>query len=119
MQTVTANKVFQFFRGALRGAYGEENLRDKIILFVGMNKFAQEVLNKLCLDGVTIYFSDTSIQNYRNAYTLCGTVLPWLGDEAHVILDFEKNQLMLKNRPFSFDLILEDAYTQGIHEYYL
>ena len=114
-----ATSIFQFFRGALRGAFGQEDLRGKTILFVGMGNTAQEVLNKICLDEVNIYFKDNSIQNYRSAHTVCTLVSPWLGESVDVVLDFEANELVLKNKPFAFKHILDDAYTQGIHEYYL
>lgn len=86
---------------------------------MGMGPLAQEVLNKICLDEVQIYFDDSSIQNYRSAHTVCTLVSPWLGESADVVLDFEKNEIRLKNRSFAFENILNDAYTQGIHEYYL
>jgi len=115
----TSHDIFQFFRGALRGAYGREDLRGKTILFIGMGILAQNVLNRVCLDGVQIYFKDSSVQNYRNAHTTCTLVSPWLGESVDAVLDFEKEQIVLKDRPFPFDRILNDAYTQGIHEYYL
>jgi len=115
----TSHDIFQFLRGALRGAFGKEDLRGKTILFIGMGSLAQEVLNKICLDSVEIYFQDSSIHNYRSAHTTCTLVSPWLGESADVTLDFEKGQILVKDRPFLFDHILEDAYTQGIHQYYL
>ena len=114
-----ATNIFQFFRGALRGAFGQEDLRGKTILFVGMGQSAQEVLNKICLDEVKIYFKDYSIQNYRSAHTVCTLVSPWLGESVDAVLDFEENQIVLKNKAFSFEHIRDDAYAQGIHEYYL
>jgi len=119
MKTTSATDIFQFLRGALRGAFGNEDLRGKNLVFIGMNSLAQEVLGKLCLDDVGLYFKDPGIQNYRQAFTICGPVQPWLGETADVVLDFTEGVVTIKNRQFYFQFIGEDAYNQGIGEYYL
>lgn len=113
------NSIFQFLRGALRGAFGREDLRGKVILFVGMGHAAQSVLNRICMDGVSIYFRNDSLQNYRDAHTICTTVSSWSGENIDIVLDFEENKIVIKNKSFLFENILDGAYTQGIHEYYL
>ncbi len=113
------NRVFQFLRGAVRGAYGEENFRDKTLLIVGMSRSGQELLNRLCIDGVSVKFQDPKISNYRRSFAVCRDVEVYEGENADITVDFTKRYVDVKGKTFPLDRIGEDPYTQGIHEYYL
>ena len=116
---MNSTSVFQFLRGALRGTWGKEDLGNTTILFVGMNPTAQQVLGMLGNAASQVYFQDTSLLNYRNAYLLCDNISPWLGESADITLNFEVGFLSIKNKVFYFVNIGDNPYTQGIHEYYL
>ena len=111
--------VFNFLRGALRGHYGREELRGKNILIVGMNSDAQELLMCLCVSGVGLFFSDPSIGNNYRAHTICSPANPYNGEDVEIVIDFVQDKFSLKGKDFPLSNLKSDAYTQGIHEYYL
>jgi len=113
------NRVFQFLRGAVRGAYGEENFRNKTLLIIGMSRSGQELLNRLCIDGVNIKFQDPKVSNYRRSFAVCRDVDIYEGEKTDIVVDFSNRHLTVKGKNFSLDRIGEDPYTQGIHEFYL
>ncbi len=113
------NRVFQFLRGAVRAAYGEENFRNKTLLIVGMSRSGQELLNRLCIDGVSIKFQDSKISNYHRSFAVCRDVDVYEGEEVDITVDFSKRYLSVKGKSFPLDKIGDNSYTQGIHEYYL
>ncbi len=115
----TAYEVFQYLRGAIRGAYGVEELRGKSILIKGMDTVGQELLVRLCLPEVDLYFLDSSIQNYYQAHQICGHTAPYPFDiGVDIIVDFEERVLQVNGMTRPLDLIEDDPYEQGIHQFY-
>ena len=115
-----SSKVFQFLRGAMRGAYGDENFRGRTILIAGMSANGRSLLNKLCLDGVSIKFSDASLANYYKAFVVCRDVSFYEeGQCVDIIVDFMEDEIHVKEKTFSMSNIGNDPYTQGIHESYM
>lgn len=112
-------KLFQFLRGALRGAYGTEDLRSRKFLIVGPSKLGQEILGRLCLPDVDISVKDCSMVDYPKLFSVCGYVDTHGGEERDVIIDTIVQQIVLKGKSVPFSSIGDDAYTQGIHEFYL
>ena len=117
--TMSASKIFSFLRGALRGAYGQESLRDKRILIVGMGDLAQDLLAKLCVSDSHLFFTDPSVQNFYRAHTICGPVQPYQKADVDVIVDFTTDKITMRGKSFPLAEIRNDAYTHGIHEFYL
>lgn len=116
-------KIYNYLRGALRGTYGVEDFRGKSILIIGVNKFGQDLVSKICFDEeVTLYFQvDTSqgLTNYLNAFTICAAVEPWEGQSTDIVVDTLARTITIKGSTVSFQEIGEDPYTQGIHDFYL
>ena len=92
MTTKSTSKVFNYIRGALRGAYGVEDFRGKSILVIGVNDFGQDLVSKICFDEeVQLYFQvdeARGLQNYLNAFAICALVEPWEGQPVNIIVDF-------------------------------
>jgi hypothetical protein len=119
---MTTNKdlrVFNFLRGAIRSRYGVENLRDKTLLIIGMSKYGQKLLNRLCIEGVDLKFADPKISNYHRSFAVCKEVDFYQGQKADVIIDFTNGYICVKGKTFPMDKIGTRAYEQGIHEFYL
>lgn len=114
-----ALKIFQFLRGAVRSAYGTEDFRNKKILIVGMGPEGQSFLPSLCFPGAQIFFRDSLLNNYAKAFFICRDVSFYEGDIADITINFEEGTLRIKGRSFPMSSIQEDAYNQGIHEFYL
>lgn len=114
-----ANTIFQFLRGAVRSAYGQENFRNKTLLIVGMSNIGQQLLNKLCMDGLNIKFKEDKISNYYRTFAVCRDVDIYQGEKTDIIIDFNQKNIRVKENNFPMDRIGEDPYIQGIHEYYL
>lgn len=112
-------RIFQFLRGAVRSAYGVENFRGKTFLIVGMAKAGQELLNRLCIDGVDIKFQDPSLENYHKSFAVCRDVDAYEGQDVDIIVDFTNGFVCLKEKAFPINKIKNDAYNQGIGEFYL
>ena len=112
-------KLFQFLRGALRGAYGTEDLRSRKFLIVGSSKLGHELLGRLCLPDVDVMVKDCSLVEYPKLFSVCGYVDSYSGEEREVVIDTISQQVVLKGKSVSFSSIGDDAYTQGIHEFYL
>ena len=118
-KTPTAYKVFQYLRGAIRGAYGVEEFRGKAILIKGMDTVGQELLVRLCLPDVNIYFLDSSVSNYYEAHRICEYVIPYPFDLGmDIIIDFNERILAVNGVEYSLDLIEDNPYEQGIHQFY-
>lgn len=113
------NRVFQFLRGAVRSVYGEENFRNKTFLIIGMSRNGQELLNRLCIDGVSIKFQDPKISNYHRSFAICRNVDIYEGENTDIIVNFSNQSLNIKGKSFPLDRIGDNPYIQGIHEYYL
>ncbi len=113
------NKIFQFLRGAVRAAYGTENFRNKTLLIIGMSRQGQELLNRLCIDGVNLKFQDPKISNYRRSFAVCRDVEVYGGQDVDIIIDFSNKYLSIKEKIFPMNRIGENPYIQGIHEFYL
>lgn len=116
---MNSSEIFNFLRGALRGHYGKEELRGKQILIVGMGPDAQDLLMRICVDGVDLFFSDPSIRNNYRAHLICGPANPYNGEPVDIIVDFIQGKFSLKGKDFPLSNLKPDAYTQGIHEFYL
>lgn len=114
-----ANKVFQFLRGAIRSAYGIENLRDKTFLIIGMSNDGQDLVNKLCLDGVDLRFQEPKVSNYHKSFAVCRDIDVYRGQKVDVIIDFFNRYVCVKDKAFPLGQIGDDPYTQGIHEFYM
>lgn len=119
MTTSKDLRVFNFLRGAIRSAYGVETLRDKTLLIIGMSKYGQKLLNRLCIDGVDVKFSDPKVSNYHRSFAVCKEVDFYQGQKADVIVDFTNGYVCVKGKTFPIDRINNEAYNQGIHEFYL
>ncbi len=117
--TIPAVQLFHFLRGALRGAYGDEDLRNHAFLLVGMSQLGQELLGYLCIDGINVRFQDPAIKNYYRSFSICGEVDIYEGGEVDVIVDLNNGFLSLNEKTFPIGKIGSDPYTQGIHEFYL
>ena len=122
MTTKPTTKVFNYLRGALRGAYGVEDFRGKSVLIVGVNEFGQDLVSKICFDDeVKLFFQvdiNQGLKNYLNAFTVCAQVEPWDGQSVDIIVDTIVNKVTVDGTTTRFDTIGEDPYTQGIHDFY-
>lgn len=114
-----AVEFFQYLRGAVRSAYGEETFRGKSILFIGMDKIGQDILLRLCLDGVSLFFADHRVSSYYQAHTVCGQVSPYQGEPVDITLDFESNTLTVNGKLHPLPKLDKESYIQGIHDFYL
>lgn len=112
-------RVFNFLRGAIRAGYGVENFRNKTFLIIGMSDYGQKLLNRLCIDGVDVRFTDPKISNYHRSFAICKKVDFYHGQKADVIVDFTNGYLCVKGKTFPLNRITNEAYKQGIHEFYL
>lgn len=114
-----ASDLFLYLRGALRGAYGQENLRDKSILLTTLPRLGQEVLLHLCIDGVNLFFQDHHLSSYHQAHTICGQVSPYAGEPVDIIINFEKRLLIVKGKSHDWSKVGPAPYVQGVHDFYL
>ncbi len=114
-----ANTIFNFLRGALRGAYGTEDLRNKKFLLIGMSTLGQSLLGYLCIDGIDIRFHDSSLQNYHRSFGVCRDVDFYDGEDVDVTIDLNNGILKIGKKTFPIKNICSKPYTQGIHEFYL
>lgn len=112
------SQLFNFLRGALRGHFGVEDLRPHTFLFKKMTPDAQQVLTRLCIDGVSIYFTDPSVCRFYQTHVICGLVKIYAGEDIDVLLDFDNEIITVGSKSFPMNKISGDAYTQGIHEFY-
>ena len=123
MTTKPTTKLFNYLRGALRGAYGVEDFRGKSVLIIGVNDFGQDIVSKICFDEeVNLFFQvdeEQGLKNYLNAFTVCALVEPWDGQKVDIVVDTLSRKVTVDGTTISFNLIGEDPYTQGIHDFYL
>lgn len=117
--TTKASELFQYLRGAIRAAYGQEDFRGKSILFVGMDRIGQELLLRLCLEEVNIFFTDYRLSRYHQAHTVCRQVSPHNGEPVDITLNFENKILIVNGKRHSLTKRGQVPYTQGIHDFYL
>jgi hypothetical protein len=117
--TTKATELFQYLRGAVRSAYGTEDFRGKSVLFIGMDRIGQELLLRLCLDEVSLFFADHRVTNYYQAHAVCGQVSPHRGEPVDITVDFENKTLVVKGKSLPLPKLGQEAYTQGIHDFYL
>lgn len=113
------NSIFHFVRGAVRGAYGQEELRGRRILIIGMNLLGQQLLTMFCMDGVKLFFMDDSLSNYDKAHMVCPPVRPYTEQLIEVVINLPEGFITVKDKSFDIDLIGKDPYNQGIHAYYM
>ncbi len=114
-----ASTIFHFMRGALRGAYGTEDLRSRSFLLIGASQVGQEFLNHICIDGVSIAFQDESIESYSRSFAVCRDIDVYEGQEVDVVVDLVGGFLTVRDKAFPLSKIGDNPYTQGIHEFYL
>ncbi len=123
MTNPATTKVFNYVRGALRGAYGIEDFRGKSVLIIGINEFGQDLVSKICFDEeVSLYFQVDqrgSLQNYLNAFTVCALVAPWDGHEVDIVVNTLTQQVTVNGTTSDFEEIGENPYAQGIQDFYL
>ena len=117
--TINACSVFQFLRGALRGFYGTEDLRNHRFLLVGMSNTGVGLLKRLCVDGVEVLFQDSSIKRHASCFAVCQTVDVYKGQDVDVVIDLESGFVTVDTKAFPLAKIGKDPYVQGIHEFYL
>lgn len=117
--TICPTKLFQFLRGALRGAYGIEDLTRRNFLIIGISAEGQDLLAKLCIPDTHLRFYDQSLCEYRRAFGVCGAVEFYDGQFSDVVVDFVQRVITIKGKSFSLDSISDNAYEQGIHTFYL
>jgi hypothetical protein len=96
-----------------------ESFRDKTLLIIGMSRQGQELLNRLCIDGVNVKFQDPKVSNYRRSFAVCRDVEVYEGQSVDIVVDFSNDYLCVKGKTFPVGRIGDDPYTQGIHEFYL
>ncbi len=112
-------KVFNFLRGAIRSRYGIEDFRNKTLLIIGVSKYGQKLLNRLCIEGTDIKFADPKISNYHRSFAICKKIDFYQGQKADVIIDFTNDYICVKGKTFPMNRIGNRSYEQGIHEFYL
>ncbi len=126
--TINSTSVFQYLRGALRGSFGMENLRGKVVVILGMGPLGQQLLSNFCFtDGPAIFFHDESLANYAAAYRRCRSVQaldPDFDIEADIVIDLPNDKLAISHGSKGFKTanlskIGGDPYTQGIHDFYI
>ena len=116
------SSIFQYFRGALRGAYGLENFYDKPILIIGIDSgIIQEIVCRLYRLGAKIYLISTEhrMLTYKFAVSLSPDISPYDGQVVDIILDLESKCLTVKDKRHLLEEIGEEPYTQGIHDFYI
>ncbi len=122
MTTQPTTKLFNYLRGAIRGAYGVEDFRGKSVLVIGVNSFGQDIVSKICFDEeVKLYFQvDTKqgLKNYLNAFTVCTLVEPWEGQEVDIVVDTLAEKVTINGTSIDFKYIGGEPYNQGIHDFY-
>jgi len=121
MSDLGPEKIFHFVRGAIRSAYGIEDFRGKHYLLVGNSDLARDFLHRISsLTDITVSFQNLSLTGYSDAMVaLCGRLMGPYNGKADVVIDFDKEEIEIKGKPFPMKSIGEDPYNQGIHEYYL
>jgi len=112
-------KLFQFLRGGLRGTYGTEDLTLRRFLVVGMSVSGQQLLSRICVPQVQVFFYDTNLLNYTQGFGICSSVGFCKNTASDVIIDFNTETLTIRGKSFPFQNIGENSYEQGIHEFYL
>jgi len=109
-------QMFQFLRGAIRSSYGIEDFREKTFLIVGMCDDALELLNRLCIDGAILRFEDSSLEDYHKSFAICHSIDVHDDGPADIVINFNRKYIIVKGKSFSIN---DDAYIQGVHEFYL
>ena len=120
--TINPTSVFQYLRGALRGAYGHESLQDKAVLIIGLEHYEDQELIRLFYGrSEKLYFAATEhhMAAYCLAVSLCPTLARWDGEEVDVTLNLETKLLKMRGKLGLLETIGEDPYTQGIHDFYI
>ena len=114
-----STSIFQFLRGAIRGAYGQEDLREKRILIVGQEEVGRELLKYLCFDNVYVFISKAGLEEYVTAFHTCQGVELYDGQEMDLVIDTIDGVFTMRQHSFPLSSIKIDAYNQGLSEYYL
>jgi hypothetical protein len=118
----TPSDVFHYIRGALRGNYGVEDFRGKSVLVIGVNRFGQDIVGKLCFDKeVKLFFVGSpgqELMNYFYAFNICRAATPWQGESIDITIDTESKRVVIDGTAVRFEMIGEEPYKQGIHDFY-
>ncbi len=118
----TPSDVFHYIRGALRGTYGVEDFRGKSVIVIGVDRFGQDLVSKICFDeGVKLYFlgrPGEELKNYLNAFTICALVEPWRGEPVDITIDTVAERVVIDGTVVRFAEIGAEPYTQGIHDFF-
>lgn len=121
MTTKPTTKLFNYLRGAIRGAYGVEDFRDKKVLIIGVDSFGQDMVSKICFDeSVKLYFLGVpgkELENYLNAFTICTLVEPWGGEDVDITIDTIAERVVINGTAVCFTEVGEEPYVQGIHDF--
>lgn len=87
-------------------------------MFVGLPKPALEILQRVCVDGTSLFFLDSSLSNLYKVHTVCGFAQPYKGEPLDIQVDFENDSIRIREKVFPISKIQDDAYIQGLHEFY-
>ena len=119
-----ASKIFHFVRGAVRGMNGWEDFSNINFLVIGTDGPGKELAHWFAqARGASVYFTNDLARGLRQ-YTELLEVEPSVqylqeGDCIDIIINNVLREIKIKERTFSFDELVEEAYTQGIHAFYL
>ena len=118
-----ATEIFAFLRGAVRGSYGIEDFRGLGVLFIEMGSVEKELLKRLNIDGVDLYFLDNCLINYNDAHMICPGALPYQNQrKVQILIDLANTKgpsVTVGPKTVVLPEFGEDPYTQGFHEFYL
>jgi hypothetical protein len=124
MTTSLESRIFNFIRGAIRGINGWEDFSNINFLVVGTDGPGKSLLKWIGqAPGASMYFTNDTfhgLRQYKEALAEDPSVRYLQeGDCVDIVIDNLTQQVRIKNKQFSFSSLQEDAYTQGIHEFYL
>lgn len=118
------SKVFNFVRGAIRGMNGREDFSNINFLVIGTDGIGGELTKWVSsAPDASVFFTNESIYTLRQYQDLLEMGLPikYLqeNDSVDIIIDNLRQEVIILGKRFSFTDLVEDSYTQGIHEFYL
>ena len=118
------SKVFNFIRGAVRGINGYEDFSNINFLIVGVEGPGKELTKWLgSTPGASIFFTNDplyALRQYQEVLKIDPSARYWEEkDCVDIVIDNLKEKIIIRGKMFSFEDLVEDSYTQGIHEFYL
>lgn len=119
-----ASKVFNFIRGAVRSINGWEDFSNINFLIVGTDGVGKELTKWISsAPDASVFFTNDprhALRQYQEVLEVEPNISYWDQTEnIDIVIDNVKEEVIIRNRKFSFDDLMEDSYTQGIHEFYL